>query len=372
MRFGIWTPLPHIAIPPEMIPDMTTYGSIESGDNPYLSTALDVIGRADELGFDVTLVAQRYMGPDLDAWILASVLAARTERIVVMPAVHPGIITPQVVAKFAASLDQISNGRAAINIVNGWLESEFDNFSNGQWLHDSDARYRRMEEFLEVMNLLWSEPSVDYAGEFYTLKQARLPSKPVNGRPKIYGASSSEAGQRSLAKYADVWFVTPSDTVADGETLAEYDARFEDHLEDIRAQCVTMRERARTFGRSINCGLIFTVVSADTAEEAFAIAESLDRQASTQFVEWMSTAGGALVEEPGNIESWLPDWQSSLLIASRWGAAIVGTPEKIEKRIRALADAGLDLLMLKFAPTRAGLETFGTQVMPLLQDLRRQ
>ena len=65
-----------------------------------------------------------------------------------MPAVHPGIVTPQVVAKMGASLDRISGGRFAINIVNGWFQQEFELFSNGAWIDASDARYRRMDEFV--------------------------------------------------------------------------------------------------------------------------------------------------------------------------------------------------------------------------------
>ena len=51
-----------------------------------------------------------------------------------MPAIHPGIVTPQMVAKMGATLDRISGGRLAINIVNGWWEEEFNLFGNGTWL----------------------------------------------------------------------------------------------------------------------------------------------------------------------------------------------------------------------------------------------
>ena len=81
-------------------------------------SAYDVVRRADELGFDTTLIAERFLGPDLSAWVLASALAMVTKRIELMVAVHPGMVTPQVVAKMASSLDRISHGRCALNIVN--------------------------------------------------------------------------------------------------------------------------------------------------------------------------------------------------------------------------------------------------------------
>ena len=73
--------------------------------------ARDVVRRADELGFDTTLIAERFLGPDLEAWVLAAALAVVTRRIELMVAVHPGMVTPQVVAKMGASLDRISGGR---------------------------------------------------------------------------------------------------------------------------------------------------------------------------------------------------------------------------------------------------------------------
>ncbi len=69
-----------------------------------------MIRRGEELGFETTLIAERWMGTDHSAWMLASALAALTSRIELMVAVHPGIMTPQAVAKLAVSLDRISGG----------------------------------------------------------------------------------------------------------------------------------------------------------------------------------------------------------------------------------------------------------------------
>src|SRR5947208_1046870 len=84
------------------------------------------------------LIAQRFLGPDLDFWILASALATQTKSIEIMAAVHPGIIDPKVVAKLAASIDRISGGRFCVNIVNGSRPEEFQVF--GHLLERSEAR----------------------------------------------------------------------------------------------------------------------------------------------------------------------------------------------------------------------------------------
>ena len=96
-----------------------------------------------------------------------------------MPAVHPGIVTPQVVAKMAATLDRISGGRCAINMVNGWWKDEFNLFGNGTWLEREDARYRRMDEFLQVMKGLWTQDEYSLHGEFYRVEAGSVPTKPL-------------------------------------------------------------------------------------------------------------------------------------------------------------------------------------------------
>src|SRR5262249_25523042 len=120
MRLGIWCPAP-LSIRPDApvkpaFEALTRHGGGVDGNYLY---AVDVLRRAEQLGFEITLIAQRFFGPDLDSWMLAAALAAQTSSIEIMAAVHPGIIDPKVVAKQAASIDRISGGRFCVNIVNG-------------------------------------------------------------------------------------------------------------------------------------------------------------------------------------------------------------------------------------------------------------
>ena len=171
MQFGIWTPLPH-TIRPEPGMDraiaraQSGRRSLGGQDGGTFEFACDVVRRADELGFDTTLIAERFLGPDLVAWVLASALAMVTKRIELMVAVHPGMVTPQVVAKMGSSLDRISGGRFSINIVNGWWKEEFDLFSNGTWIGDAE-RYPRMGEFIQVIKGLWTDSDFNFEGTFY-------------------------------------------------------------------------------------------------------------------------------------------------------------------------------------------------------------
>ena len=175
-----------------------------SGPDKAFRFAVDMIRRGEELGFETTLLAERWMGTDHSAWLLAAALAPLTSRIELMVAVHPGIITPQAVAKLAVSLDRISGGRAAINIVNGWWKEEFETFGHGWQPQDDDARYRRMDEFVRVLRGLWQQDVFDFHGEFYTVDRQGLPLKSVQlPHPPIYAGTRNETGKEVIARDGD-------------------------------------------------------------------------------------------------------------------------------------------------------------------------
>lgn len=95
----------------------------------------------------------------------------------------PGLWHPGVMAKIISTIDQISNGRAAINIVSGWFKGEFNGYGE-PWL-DHDERYRRSEEFIEVLRSLWTKVETSYRGDFYRINNVPLKPKPIK-LPKIF------------------------------------------------------------------------------------------------------------------------------------------------------------------------------------------
>jgi FMNH2-dependent dimethyl sulfone monooxygenase len=334
MRLGIWTPLPHtIRSEPAMeagVHQVQTRGGESQSDKSF-QFALDVVSRAEALGFDITLIAERLLGPDLEAWMLTAALAARTKTIQIMPAVYPGMITPQLVAKMGATLDRITGGRFAINVVNGWFQKEFELFSNGAWIESSAARYRRMDEFVRVLKGLWSEEHFTMHGEFYRADDATLAVKPVRvPHPPIYTASRADSGKDVIAEHCDLWFVNYE---------ADY-RRYEENVRAIKSDISDLAERARHFGRKLAFGMSAHVICADTLGAAEMRAAELEAYGRRDRVS--STAARAL------------------------GACLVGTPELIAQRMRRYEEIGIELLLLHFHPMLAGLETFAEKVLPLL------
>src|SRR5919106_1494313 len=87
--------------------------------------------RSEQIGYDLTLVAGVFFNhikgidaPALEAWSTAAALAAVTERLELMVAVRPTFHQPAIFAKQAANLDNISNGRLALNVVSSWWSDE--------------------------------------------------------------------------------------------------------------------------------------------------------------------------------------------------------------------------------------------------------
>jgi FMNH2-dependent dimethyl sulfone monooxygenase len=249
-----------------------------------------------------------------------------------MVAVHPGIITPQMVAKMGASLDRISGGRLSLNIVNGWSVEEFDIFGNGAWLTEPDDRYTRMDEYIQVIKRLWTEPSLDFDGRFYKVRNGSLPLKPRREpNPPIYGASRSPSGKETVARYCDWWFVPD---------CRDY-RRFDDSVALMRAEIAAMQQRVERCGRTLGYGLSAHVICEPTLEKAQARANSF--------------------EEYGNLARYNRSAMAGL------GACLVGTRDMIIERIRTYQQLGVGMLLLHFHPMIEGFEQFAEDILPLVQ-----
>jgi dimethylsulfone monooxygenase len=328
VRLGIWCPAPLSIRPDPLVQPafdaLTRHGG---GVDQNFLYAADVLQRAEELGFEITLIAQRFLGPDLDSWIFASALATQTKSIEIMAAVHPGIIDPRVVAKHAASIDRISGGRFCVNVVNGSRPEEFQVF--GRLIEQSEARYRRMHEFIQVMKGMWLQDDFEFLGEYYSVEHGTVPTKSVRApHPPIYAASRVDEGMNVVARECDAWFVN---------SARDYRG-YEDGLKRIETEVGLMRQRCRELGRKMQYGLSACVLMADTDEEAIAIADGYLAQ---------------LAHDP-SIKS------ASVAI----GANLIGSPKTVLERIHRYESLGIDLFLLQFYPMRQGLDAFASQLLP--------
>src|SRR5712691_811699 len=176
MQFGLYAPQPSITVGSKSIVRSVAgaMAPLRDGEtDPAFQLSKDILCAADAAGFDIILFAERHRGPDLEAWIMAAAIGSCTNRIRSMVAVHPGLWHPVLIAKMAVSLDRVSLGGMAINMVTGWNEVEHRMFGGSSMPKDDD-RYVRAEEYIEILRGLWTTTPFSYVGKFYQIDQAEL------------------------------------------------------------------------------------------------------------------------------------------------------------------------------------------------------
>lgn len=139
--------------------------------------------------------------PFHEVFILLSFLASATQKLELVTGI---LILPQrqaaLVAKQAASLDVLSGGRLRLGVGIGWNEVEYtclnENFHN---------RGKRIEEQIQVLRLLWTEPLVDFQGNWHTIPDAGINPLPVQRPIPIWFGGHSEPVLRRLARLGDGW-----------------------------------------------------------------------------------------------------------------------------------------------------------------------
>src|SRR5262249_12643468 len=146
---------------------------------------------------------------------------------------------PLHVAKFAASIDHMSNGRWGLNVVTGYKKSEYEMF--GLTPIEHDLRYEMADEFSVFLRRLWTEPeNLTVEGRWWRMTDASVSPKPRYGPVIMVNAASSEAGLDYAPRHSDLIFIT---SLA-GANLERACAALPAHNAKIKA-------RARALGREV-------------------------------------------------------------------------------------------------------------------------
>jgi FMNH2-dependent dimethyl sulfone monooxygenase len=303
--------------------------------------------RAEEIGYDLTLIAELNLNdikgvrePAMDAWSSAAALAAVTKRLEIMVAVRPNFHHPALFAKAAANIDNISNGRLALNVVSSWWADEATQY--GLQFDQHDDRYGRTAEWLTVVDGLWSQTPFNHQGERYQLTDAICEPKPKSSpRPTIYAGGESEAAKNLIASRCDAYVMHGDEP----EVIAE-------KIADMRAR------REKTGLPPMIYGMAAYAIVRDTDEEAQAEVERIttldpDAPGFANFDQWLS---GTQLERELKIREYS--------VSNRGlRPGLVGTATHVRDRIKAFEDAGLDLLLLQMSPQLEEMERFAAEVI---------
>jgi len=228
-------------------------------------------------GFDKVLLAVNTRAPD--SMIIASYVAALTDKLGLLVAHRPGFQAPTFAARQFATLDQLSQGRAAINVITGGDSGDLQR--DGDFL-DKETRYARSGEYLTVMKQVWaSQQPFSHSGEFYQVEDNLTEVKPWHQpRVPIYFSGASAAAVEIAAQHADVYMMW-------GEPL-----------EQVKARIAEVRAAAKKVGREdqIRFSLSLRPILGATDEEAWRRADQLLLQAQANI-------GGKAIQPDSNAGS---------------------------------------------------------------------
>lgn len=184
----------------EVISSITQYGPTDPADGS--KELVNAAQRAETDGVDSLLIGYTASRPD--GWAMASFALAGTESIRMLLAHRPGIMSPVLAARMAATVDVLSGGRLSFNIVAGG--SIGDQMREGDFL-EHDQRYERATEYVSIMKQLWTtEEPINHEGKYYRLLKSLCQLKPLQ-KPHvpIYMGGASDAASKFALGHADAY-----------------------------------------------------------------------------------------------------------------------------------------------------------------------
>ncbi|MEO6599582.1 MAG: dimethylsulfone monooxygenase SfnG [Polyangiaceae bacterium] len=348
IRFAYWVP---------NVSGGLVISNIEQRTSWELDYNVKLARLAEKSGFDYALSQIRFTagyGAEFqhEPVAFSHALLAATEKLRVIAAILPGPWNPTLAAKQLATIDILTGGRLAVNIVSGWFKGEFRAIGE-PWL-EHDERYRRSEEFIRALKGIWMEDSFTFKGDFYRFNEYSMKPKPLQKpHPEIFQGGSSRAARDMASRVSD-WYFTNGNTV-----------------EGIKAQVDDMRAKAAANNRSVKVGVNAFVIARETEEEARAVLKEIidnaNPEAVKSFGHEVKNAGAASPEGEGN---WARSTFEDLVqYNDGFRTNLIGTPQQIAERIVALKSVGVDLVLAGFLHYLEEVEYFGKRVLPLVREL---
>ncbi|MET0271117.1 MAG: LLM class flavin-dependent oxidoreductase, partial [Sphingomonas sp.] len=303
------------------------------------------------LDFIMSMAKYRGYGGEIEQWRTAldatatmAALAEATSRVKIWTTVHTILQNPAVVAKMMATLDQISHGRAGLNVVTGAYKGEFAQM--GAWPEgvDHDARYDLADEWIGAIRALWSEDRVTRRGAYFTLDDCMSDPKPAT-RPFLVCAGTSGRGMQFSAEHMDALFLSGGDAAS------------------LRKASRAARDVAGARGRRMRTYAMMTLVIADSDAAAQGIARHYREGLDEEALRGMMRAYGFLDAEIGRENAFVEQSRSTFMTPR-----IMGTAASVAEQVGDLLEASeLDGLMLIFPDYLGSMPVFGAEVLPAVR-----
>jgi alkanesulfonate monooxygenase len=324
------------------------------GDGRYLGTATggrvvdfdylrQVAGAVDHLGYYGALLPTGRSCED--AWVTASALIGAIQRMKFLVAVRPGLVSPTLAARMAATFDRFSNGRLMINVVTGGDPVEL---AGDGVFHEHDERYEITDEFLEIWRRLLADSSaVDFTGRHLCVAGARMIFQALQKpHPPLYFGGSSPAAINVAAKHIDYYLTWGEPPKA------------------VETKIAAARAAAEKHGRTLRFGIRLHIIVRATEAEAWAEADRLISAADEKTIAAAQatlarhdSAGQKLMQQlqrggrtRADLEISPNLWTGVGLVRAGAGTALVGGVENILQRIREYEQAGIETFIFSGYP----------------------
>jgi F420-dependent oxidoreductase-like protein len=313
---------------------MTRFGiQIEPQFGFTYTEVADLAKEAERLGF-TALWASDHLFFDarserrncLDTWTLITALAPVTTRLRLGTLVTCNSYRlPSILAKMAASVDHLSNGRLEFGIGAGWKEMEYRAY--GVPFPPVGTRLAQLEEAVQLIRLLWMEEKASFAGKYYRLENACFAPKPVQQPLKLWiGGAGEKKLLRIVAQHADGWNMI-----------------FGYPLPTVKKKLEVLRRHCDTVGRDFN----------KIEKSLFIVACVVEREEElNKRVAEVSKALG-----------------SGAVLQTAQNSGTVGTPERVAETLRGYQALGFDyfIAMFPYKQDREMLQRFAETVVPHLR-----
>ena len=381
MRYGFWLPV--------------FGGWLRNIDDEQMPATWDYVQdltlKAEALGYDLTLIAELNLNDikgteadSLDAWSTAAALAAVTKKLELMVAVRPTFHNPALLAKQAANIDRISNGRLTLNVVSSWWRDEALKY--GIPFDEHDDRYARTSEWLDVLTNTWRDQHTTHTGRYYTIEDNLLSPKPyphrtysgapreaglaegfsplktnppqpgfspgpssppqMNAFPTLYAGGESETAKNLIAAKCDAYLMhgdnpaTIADKVADMKRRRALHPHLPEMIFGVTGYCI-VRDSEAEANREVT--RITSAPDPTKSPAGFA-----------NFQQWIS---GSQLEKQISLRDYS--------VSNRGlQSGLIGTPETVAQRLADFEAAGCSLVLLQSSPQHTEMARFAAQVMP--------
>lgn len=337
------------------------------GDGRYLGTgiggrplSLDYMGQiaraVDQLGYFGALLPTGRSCED--SWVVASALAPMTRQMRFLVAVRPGLQSPAMAARMAATLDRVSNGRLLINVVTGGDPVELA--GDGVFLSHAE-RYEVTDEFLKIWRGMMAGEHVTHHGPHIRIEDARLMFPPVQRPyPPLYFGGSSAPGIAVAAEHCDLYLTW-------GEPPAAV-------AEKIKA----VREASARTDRTLRFGIRLHVIVRERADQAWSDAQELIRYVDDATIEAAQKTFARFDSEGqkrmaalhrgsrADLEISPNLWAGVGLVRGGAGTALVGDADQVAERMLEYRELGIDTFILSGYPHLEEAYRFAELVFPKL------